>query len=289
MDCIEQIGVLSPLVGRTVNALVEVEAAASEIAACSRGKRFRIRAELSWNGWRALHRSLLEDVSHLLESVGENVEPHHDRSWSKWRQKVLARDLVFESVFPASMDVDDLDKHRIHRQWKSPHVDEVREGVLDRIFGAASSPIELRERIEEHRMAVSTSIVAIKRRNAKAEHANGRRSGKASELSTIEAREALAFLARTFSDISLLTDGFLRVYPGPRGRAELEDEAQAIVDAILLGERAFARNAGSDQRRRAQRRAYYAGLHQAHDEAGVNPAFYFNDPEIEQRLAYAVG
>ena len=102
-------------------------------------------------------------------------------------------------------------------------------------------------------------------------------------------REALSYLARTFSDISLLSDGFLRGYPGPRGRAELEDEAQAVVDAILLGERAFMRTAGSDQRRRAQRRAYYAGLHQAHDAAGAEAAFYFNDPEVEQRLAYAVG
>ena len=147
-------------------------------------------------------------------------------------------------------------------------------------------PAPLRHQLEIHRGTLESIVVGTRRRGLRVPSRN---KGNAREIAVADIRAALMFLARTFSDVSLLTYGFVRGYPDPRNRAELEAEAQALVDAILLGERAFGKNAGSDTRRRAQRRAYYAGLHAAHDEAGTATPFCFNDAEVEQQLAYATG
>ncbi|MFO0662511.1 MAG: hypothetical protein U0174_01105 [Polyangiaceae bacterium] len=287
MDCIEKIGVLSPLLGRSVCALVQVETAAAELLTCSKGKTFRVRAELSWAGWLSLHREVVDDAAHLLDSFAEALEPHHDKVWGAWQRRVLSRELVFESAFPAAMgeDEEDLDKHRIHRQWKSPRVDEVRSSVLERIFASGTKPVALREQLGEHALTIS-NLQARVRAARRASHAKG----NVRELNTVLLRPTLSFLARTFSDIWLLSHGFVRSYPGPKNHAELEREVQATTDAILLGERALAL-AGSDLRRLAQRRAYYVGIHAAHDAAGPpdKVPFYFNDPEVEQQLAYAAG
>lgn len=286
MDCTDRIATLSPLVGRTLVTLGDVEVAAAELQACSRGKDFRVRAELSWNGWRAMHRGLLEDAGALVEAFSEGLELRHDRTWAEWRRLVLSRDLVFESALSAAMDEDDLDKHRIHRRWKSPRVDEVRNAVLQRIFGTDETPVSLRDQVERHRTLLQGLLARSRKRRVSVPQAP---TGNAGELATAEIRAALMLLARTFSDVSLLTYGFVRGYPDVRSRSGIEDEAQGIVDAILLGERAFGKVSASDMRRRAQRKAYYAGLHQMHDDAGASTPFCFNDAEVEQQLAYAAG
>mgnify|MGYP000930296810 CR=1 FL=1 len=283
MTCTDRLTILSPRLGRAVCVLVQVETMILELERCSRGKSFRVRAQMTFQGLMTTHRTLQGEAMELLEALSEAVEPHFDREWSAWRKRVLERDFVVESAFPASMDEDDIDKHRIHRRWKPRRIDEVRTSVLGRMFTPSGSLSVLRTEIANHMRRLTAPPMRFY---------EGNEIANVSQFSTEAIRAALTFLASLFSDVSLLTDGFVRSYPGPRSKGELDREAIALTDAILLGDREnLASIVASPVRRLAQRKAYYAGLHSVHDTSVVNAEHrvLFNDREIEQELAYATG
>ncbi|MFO0662510.1 MAG: hypothetical protein U0174_01100 [Polyangiaceae bacterium] len=295
MDCLELISNLSPRLERAVDLLVEVETAASEIQRTSRGKTFLVRGRIHWTGLLAMHRALYEDAFFIFDALGEALESHHHDDWANWRRSVAQRDVVLESLLPDAgpADDDDGDKNRIHRRWKSDRVGSMRSSVLKRMFGEGETPLPLRQRVEE-----LAGRLHMQRGGRAASHtfAPGvpRTCGAGSFLSTGAVRVALGFLTATFNDISVLTNGVVRTYPGPANRETLETEARLLTDSILLGD--------SDQLQRIRlaavqalnlsietpwsklREPYYQAIHTAHDDGGADSSFLFNDVDVELRV-----
>ena len=294
MDCTELIANLSPRLERAVDALVEVESVASELTRTSRGKTFAVRGRMHWTGLLAMHRVLYDDSFFLLDALGEALEVHHHEDWSRWRRAVANRALVLESLLPDAGDEDDGDRNRIHQRWRSDRVDGMRSTVLRRMFGDGDTPVPLRLRVEE-----LAGRLHIQRGGRAASHtfAPGapRNLGDASYLSTGAVRVALGFLTSTFNDISMLSDGVVRAYPGPANRELLEIEARVLSDSILLGDadhlqkarQAIAsRHAYGDSSWSKLREHFYQTLHMAHDEGPDASAFLFNDVDIELRITH---
>lgn len=291
MDCIELISNLSPRLERSVDGLVEVESVAAELGRTTRGKTFAVRGRIHWAGLLAAHRVLYDDAFFLLEALSEALETHHHAAWASWRQGVFNRAVVLESLLPEGAE-DDGDKNRFHRRWKSDRVDGVRLSVLKRMFGEGETPVPLRLRVEE-----LAGRLHLQRGGRAASHTftpgSPRHLGDASYLSTGAVRVALGFLSSTFNDISVLSDGVVRTYPGPSNREVLEHEARTLTDAILLGDADHlqkARYAVAHLQTTGEtawnklRELFYQRLHSAHDAGIESGAFVFNDIDVEMRV-----
>lgn len=273
--------------------LVEVETAAAELSRTCNGKTFLVRGRIHWAGLLAMHRILYDDAFFLLDALGESLEAHHNADWAAWRRGVAGRDVVLESMLPDNGSVDDGDKIRFHKRWKSDRVGTMRSSVLRRMFGDGDTPLPLRQRVEE-----LAGRLHLQRGGRAISHTfvpgTPRQFGTASAIATGAVRVALGFLSATFNDISVLSNGVMRTYPGPANRELLETEARALTDAVFLGDADQIEKARKAVRRVTQaphdtpwtklRDVYYRALHATHDEAGETSSFFFNDVDVEMKV-----